>query len=67
MARRRDILQTSLSVCGCAACGALGIGSCGRDARADSPTAIGGAAEQRLACRRRDRDIAYLQIVRQTE
>jgi acetolactate decarboxylase len=43
MTPRRDILKTSLTLCGCAACGALGIGASGRDARADGPTAIGGS------------------------
>jgi len=43
MVARRDILKTSLTLCGCAACGALGIGASGRDARADSPTAIRGS------------------------
>jgi acetolactate decarboxylase len=33
----------SLTARGCAACGALGIGASGRDARADGPTAIGGS------------------------
>ena len=44
MVPRRDILKTSLTLCGCAACGALGIGTSGRDARADGPTAIGGSS-----------------------
>ena len=43
MVERRDLLKMSLTVCGCAACGALGVGASGRDARADSPTAIGGS------------------------
>jgi acetolactate decarboxylase len=42
MIPRRDVLKTSLTICGCAACGALGIGASGRDARAESPTAISG-------------------------
>jgi hypothetical protein len=43
MVARRDLLRTSLTVCGCAACGALGIGELSRNARADIPTAIVGA------------------------
>ena len=43
MIPRRDLLKTSLTICGCAACGALGIGGSGRDARADGPTAITGS------------------------
>jgi acetolactate decarboxylase len=43
MVRRRDLLKASLSVCGCATCGALGIGVSGGGARADGPTAISGA------------------------
>jgi len=42
MVSRRDVLRTSLTVCGCAACGALGVGASGRDARADGATAIAG-------------------------
>ena len=42
MVRRRDLLRTSLSVCGCATCGALGIGVSGGSARANGPTAISG-------------------------
>jgi acetolactate decarboxylase len=38
MVARRDVLKTSLTVCGCAACAALG----GNSARADGPTAIHG-------------------------
>src|ERR1700755_833569 len=40
MVQRRDFLKTSLTICGCAACGELGIGSA---ARAEGPTAICGA------------------------
>ena len=40
MVSRRDVLKMSLTVCGCAACGALGVGASGRDARADGATAI---------------------------
>jgi acetolactate decarboxylase len=43
MVQRRDILKTSLTLCGCAACGALGTGGAGRGARADGPTVINGA------------------------
>ena len=43
MMPRRNLLKASLTVCGCAACGTLGIGVSPRDARADSPTAIGGS------------------------
>jgi len=46
MVERRDILKTSLTLCGCAASGALGIGGLGRDARADGPTAISGKGYQ---------------------
>ena len=42
MVRRRDLLRASLSVCGCATCGALGLGVSGGSARADGPTAISG-------------------------
>jgi acetolactate decarboxylase len=43
MVKRRDLLKTSLTVCGCAVCGTLGIGASGSAARADSPTAISGS------------------------
>jgi len=46
MVERRNILKTSLKLCGCAASGALGIGGLGRDARADGPTAISGKGYQ---------------------
>ena len=42
MVRRRDLLKASLSVCGCATWGALGLGVSGGSARADGPTAISG-------------------------
>jgi hypothetical protein len=42
MVLRRDLLKASLSVCGCATCGALGIGVSGGGARADGLTAISG-------------------------
>ena len=42
MVRRRDLLKASLSVCGCATCGALGLGVSGGSARANGPTAISG-------------------------
>jgi acetolactate decarboxylase len=41
MVQRRDILKTSLTLCGCAASGALGA-----DARADGPTSINGTGYQ---------------------
>jgi acetolactate decarboxylase len=41
--QRRDLLKTSLTVCGCAICGELGIGASGSAAAADGPTAIRGA------------------------
>jgi acetolactate decarboxylase len=40
MISRRRLLRTSLTVCGCAACGVLGIGGFAGGARADGPTAI---------------------------
>jgi acetolactate decarboxylase len=46
MVQRREILKTSLTLCGCAACGALGIGGAGRDARADAPTTVSGTGYQ---------------------
>jgi acetolactate decarboxylase len=46
MVRRRDLLKASLSVCGCATCGALGLGVSGGSARADGPTAISGKGYQ---------------------
>ncbi len=46
MAQRRDILKTSLTLCGCAACAALGIGGLGPDARADAPTTVSGKGYQ---------------------
>jgi alpha-acetolactate decarboxylase len=42
MVQRRDLLRTSLTICGCAICGGFDIGASGRDARADGPTAISG-------------------------
>jgi hypothetical protein len=36
------MIKTSLTICGCAACGELGIGASGSAARADGPTAIRG-------------------------
>ena len=45
MVQRRDILKTSMTLGGCAACGEFGGGS-GRDARAGGPTAINGAGYQ---------------------
>ena len=41
--QRRDLLKTSLTVCGWAICGELGIGASGSAARADGPTTIRGA------------------------
>jgi acetolactate decarboxylase len=46
MVQRRDILKTSLTLCGCAACAALGIGGLGPDARADAPTTVSGKGYQ---------------------
>jgi acetolactate decarboxylase len=46
MVQRREILKTSLTLCGCAACGALGTGGAGRDARADAPTTVSSAGYQ---------------------
>jgi alpha-acetolactate decarboxylase len=40
MISRRQLLKVSLTVCGCATCGELGIGAFAQSARADSPTAI---------------------------
>jgi acetolactate decarboxylase len=42
MVLRRDLLKTSLTVCGCVACGALGIGGSSSKARAEDTTAIKG-------------------------
>ena len=46
MVERRDILKTSLTLCGCAASGTLGIGGLGTDARADGPTTVSGTGYQ---------------------
>jgi acetolactate decarboxylase len=43
MVQRRDFLKTSMTICGCAICGELGIGASGSAARADGPTAIRGS------------------------
>ena len=43
MIQRRDLLKTSLTICGCAVCGSLGLGGFGGATRADSPTAIRGS------------------------
>jgi len=43
MIPRRDLLRTGLTICSCAACGALGIGGGSSNARADSPKAVRGA------------------------
>jgi hypothetical protein len=43
MMSRRQLLKVSLTVCGCATCGGLGIGAFARNAWTDSPTAIKGA------------------------
>src|SRR5207244_12508193 len=40
MISRRQLLKVSLTVCGCATCGKLGISAPADSARADSPTAI---------------------------
>lgn len=42
MLSRRQLLKASLTLCGCATCGALGLGAFTHSARADSPTAIKG-------------------------
>jgi acetolactate decarboxylase len=42
MIPRRDLLKTTLTVCGCAVCGGLGIGASRREARADGPTVVNG-------------------------
>jgi hypothetical protein len=42
MVQRRDILKTSLTLCGCAASGALATGALGAEARADGPTTVSG-------------------------
>ena len=42
MIPRRQFLKMSLTACGCAACGGLGISAFTYSARADSPTAING-------------------------
>jgi hypothetical protein len=42
MVQRRDLLRTSLTICGCAICGGFGIGASGGDARADGATATSG-------------------------
>jgi len=43
MVQRRDILKTSLTLCGCAASGAaFGIDAVRADARTDGPTSIAG-------------------------
>jgi acetolactate decarboxylase len=42
MLERRDVRKTSLTLCSCAASGALDSGALGADARADGPTAING-------------------------
>jgi acetolactate decarboxylase len=46
MVQRGDILKTSLTLCSCAASGALGVGGLGAEARADGPTTISGAGYQ---------------------
>jgi acetolactate decarboxylase len=42
MVQRRDILKTSLTLCGCAACGTIGVVGLGAETRADGPTAVSG-------------------------
>lgn len=42
MVARRDLFKASLTVGGCAACGAMGTGASGGSARTDGPTAISG-------------------------
>jgi hypothetical protein len=46
MVQRRDILKTSLTLCGCAASGALATGALGAEARADGPTTVSGTGYQ---------------------
>jgi acetolactate decarboxylase len=46
MVQRSDILKTSLTLCGCAASGALGTSALGVEARADGPTTISGTGYQ---------------------
>jgi hypothetical protein len=43
MLQRRDLLKTSLTICGCAACGELGIGASDSAARPADSAAIRGA------------------------
>jgi hypothetical protein len=43
MISRRRLLRASLTVCGCATCGALGISASARSVRTDSQTAVKGA------------------------
>jgi len=43
MLSRRQLLRVSLTACGCATCGGLGIGAFAHSARADGPTAVEGA------------------------
>jgi alpha-acetolactate decarboxylase len=43
MISRRRLLRASLTVCGCATCGGLGISASAHSVRADSPTAVKGA------------------------
>jgi hypothetical protein len=43
MISRRRLLRGSLTVCGCATCGGLGISASAHSVRADSPTSIKGA------------------------
>jgi hypothetical protein len=45
MVQRRDILKTSLTLCGCAS-GALATGALGAEARADGPTTVSGTGYQ---------------------
>jgi alpha-acetolactate decarboxylase len=42
MISRRELVKASLTVCGCSACGGLGVGVGARSARADSATAMKG-------------------------
>lgn len=42
MIQRRDLLKTSLTICGCTVCSSLALGAFGGATRADSPTAIRG-------------------------
>ena len=46
MVQLRDILKTSLTLCGYAESGALATGALGAEARADGPTTVSGTGYQ---------------------